>query len=58
MKDPKVSIEYSHDTDSIYKIIEEYNADKKWKILIVFYDMIADILSNKNHYPLVTELLR
>ena len=58
MKDPKVSIEYSHDTDSIYKIIEEYNPDKKWKILIVFYDMIADMLSNKKHYPLVTELLR
>ena len=30
----------------IYKNIEEYNPNKKWKTLIVF-DMIADILSNK-----------
>ena len=31
----------------IYKTIEEYNPYKKWKIIIVFDDMIADILSNK-----------
>ena len=34
--------------DDIYKNIEEYNANKKRKMLIVFDDMIADILSNKN----------
>ena len=33
--------------DDIYKNIEEYNSNKKRKILIVFDDMIADILSNK-----------
>ena len=42
---PKTFIEYSNDMD-IYKTIEEYNPYKKWKI-IVFDDMIADILSNK-----------
>ena len=31
----------------IYKNIEEYNPNKKRKILIVFDDMIADMLSNK-----------
>ena len=31
----------------IYKNIEEYNPGKKNKILIVFDDMIADMLSNK-----------
>ena len=31
----------------IYRNIEEYNPNKKRKILIVFDDMIADILSNK-----------
>ena len=33
--------------DDIYKSIEEYNPNKKRKILIVFDDMIADMLSNK-----------
>ena len=32
--------------DDIYKNIEEYNANKKRKILIVFDDMITDMLSN------------
>ena len=29
---------------------------KNKKILVVFDDMIADILSNKKHHPIVTEL--
>ena len=33
--------------DNIYKNIEEYNPNKKRKILIVFDDMIAEMLSNK-----------
>ena len=39
-----------------YKNIEEWNRNKKQKILIVFDDMIADILSNKKLNPIVTEL--
>ena len=42
--------------DDIYKNIEDYNPNKKHKILIVFGDMIADMLSNKKVNPLVTEL--
>ena len=34
--------------DDIYKNIEEYNPNKKHKILIVFDEMIADMLSYKN----------
>ena len=45
LNDSKAFIEYSND---IYKNIEEYNQNKKRKILIVFDDMIADMLSNKN----------
>ena len=33
--------------DDIYKNIEEYNLNKKQKILVVFDDMIVDMLSNK-----------
>ena len=43
--------------DDIYKNIEEYDPNKKSKILIVFDDMIADMLSNKKRNPIVTELI-
>ena len=36
--------------------ILKYNPNKKRKILIVFDDMIADMLSNKKLYLIVTEL--
>ena len=42
--------------DDIYKNIEIYNPKKKRRILIVFDDMIADILSNEKLNPIVTEL--
>ena len=44
--------------DDIYKNIEEYNPNKKQKILIVFDDMIPHMLSNEKLNPLVTELFR
>ena len=52
----KAFIEYSNDMDDIYINIEEYNPNKKRKILIVFNDMIADMLSIKKLGPIVTEL--
>ena len=42
--------------DDIYKNIEESNPDKKCKIFIVFDDMIGDMLNNRKHNPIVTEL--
>ena len=42
--------------DYIYKNIEEYNPNKKRKILIIFDDMIVDMLSNKRLNLIVTEL--
>ena len=42
--------------DDIYKNIEEYKQNKKRKILIIFDDMIADMLNNKKLNPIVTEL--
>ena len=45
--DSKAFIEYSDDIDDIYENIEEYNKNKKRKTLIVFYYLIADMLSNK-----------
>ena len=45
--DSKVFIEYSNDMQNVYKNIEEYNIGKKRKILLVFDDMIADMINNK-----------
>ena len=42
--------------DDIYKEIGEYNPNKENKILFVFDDMIANMVSNKNVNPIVTEL--
>ena len=54
--DPKAFIEYSNDMEDVYKNIEEYNVDKERKILIVFDDMIADMINNKKLNSIVTEL--
>ena len=43
----KAFIEYSNDMKNIQKNIEEYNPNKKRKILSVFDDMIDDMLNNK-----------
>ena len=40
----------------VHRNIEEYNLGKKRKILIVFDDMIADMINNKKTNPVVTEL--
>ena len=55
-QDPKAFMEYSNDMQDVYKNIEDYNPGKKRKILIVFDDMIADIINNKKLNPIVTEL--
>ena len=40
----------------IYKNIEDFNPNKKRKILIIFDDMITDMLSNEKINPIVTEV--
>ena len=40
----------------VYKNIDDYNLDKENKILIVFDDMIADMIHNKKLNSIVTEL--
>ena len=58
LNDSKTFIEYSNDIDDTYKNIEEYNPNKKRKILIVFGNMIADMFSNKKLNPIETELFK
>ena len=47
--DWKAFIEYSNDMQNVYKNIEEYNLDKKRKILVVFDNMIADMINDKKN---------
>ena len=49
-------MEYSNDMQDVYKNIEDYNPIKKRKILIVFDDMIADMINNNKLNPIVMEL--
>ena len=42
--------------DNIYKNIEEYNPNETHKILIVFNDMSAGMLSNEKLNSIVTQL--
>ena len=43
--------------DDVYENINDYNPDRKRKILIVFDDMFADIMTNKNFQAIIKELL-
>ena len=54
--DPKAFIEYSNDMQDVYKKIEDYNPTKKRKVLIIFDDIIADMINNNKLNPIVTEL--
>ena len=54
--DPKTFIEYSNDMQDLCKNIDEYNVDKECKILIVFDDMVAGMINNKNLNSVVTKL--
>ena len=55
-KDPRAFMEYSNVMQDVYKNIDDYNPGKKRKILIVFDDVIADMINNKKLNPVVTEL--
>ena len=54
--DHKAFIEYSNDMQDVYKNIEDYNPIKKRKVLIIFDDMIADMINNNKLNPIVPEL--
>ena len=54
--DPKAFIECSNYMQDVYKSIDEYNPSKKPKILIVFDDMIGDMINNKKLNLIMPEL--
>ena len=50
---PKTFIEYANEMRDVYKNIEDYNLGRERKILIVFDDMIADMINNKKYYAIL-----
>ena len=54
--DPSTFIEYSDTLDDVYKNIDDYNPKRKREILIVFDDVIADIMTNKEFQGTIKEL--
>ena len=54
--DPNAFIECSNTMDGFYENIDDYHASRKRKILIVFDDMIADIMTNKKFQAIIKEL--
>ena len=42
--------------DDVYENIHDYNPNRKRKNLIVFDDMIADIMTNKKFQAIIKEL--
>ena len=49
-------MEYSNDMRDVYKNIEDYIPRTNHKVLLVFDDMIADMINNEKLNPIVTEL--
>ena len=56
LNDSKAFIECSNTTDNVYENNDDYNPIIRRKILIVFDDMIVDIMSNKKFQAVVKKL--
>ena len=57
LNDSKVFIECSNTMNDVYEKIDNYNPNRKRKILIAFDDMIADIMTNKKFQSIKIYLL-
>ena len=49
LNDPNAFIKFSNMMDDVYENIHDYNKWRKREILIIFYYMIADIMTNKKN---------
>ena len=56
LNNPNAFIERSNTMDDVYDNINDYNSNRRRKILIVFDDMIADIMTNKRFQAIIKEL--
>ena len=56
LNDPNAFIECSNTMDDVYENNHDYSSNRKRKILIVFDDMIPDIMTNKKFQSMIKEL--
>ena len=56
LNDPTAFTEYSNNMDDVFTNIDDYNKQRKQKVLIIFNDMIPDIMSSKNFKAIIKEL--
>ena len=56
LNDSNSFIEWFNTMDDVYENIDDYNTSRKRKVLIVFDDMIADIMANKKFQVIIKEL--
>ena len=56
LNDPNAFTEYSNTMVDIYNNIDDSNSNRKRKLLIVFDDMIPDIITNKKLQAIIKEL--
>ena len=54
--DPNGFIECSNTIDDVYENNDDYNSSRKRKTLVVFNDMIADIMTNKKFQAIIKEI--
>ena len=56
LNEPHAFIEYSNDMDDVFDDINNYNKNRDKKVLIVFDEMIADMMSSKTFKAIIKEL--
>ena len=56
LNDPHAFIEYSNDMNDVLDDINNYNKNRDKKVLIIFDDMIADIMRSEKFKAIVKEL--
>ena len=54
--DPNAFIEYSNSIDDILPNIEDYNKNRRRKVLIIFDDMISHVMSDKKAQQILKDL--
>ena len=56
LNDPHTFIEYSNDMNDVLEDVNNYNKNRDKKVLIIFDDMIADIMRSEKFKAIVKEL--
>ena len=56
LNDPNAFIEYFNSMDDVYDDINDYNPKRKRKVLIIFDNMTADVMTNKKFQIIIKKL--